>query len=114
MVKKLSLLIAAFGGTLSAPGGVSAESPASTAGRTVAEFGAGAGEAIGARIGNAIWEMQPQWITIAPRSKKECLAQTGGEMNAMFVRCRNGWQEYVRYDRQGAKVVLSERAIPAR
>lgn len=75
------------------------------AGRAAGRFGAGMAESINEAT-------QAQWITIEPRSREECLAESGGVLNNMFVRCRNGRQELVRFDSKGNKVVLSERPIP--
>ncbi len=91
-----------------------AQSVAREAGKVVGEFGAGVGEAAMDPMRQSLETMQPQWITIPPRSKEECMAESGGVVNPIFMRCRNGWQEHVRYDRAGNKKVLSERAIPLR
>lgn len=53
------------------------------------------------------------WETIPPKSVKECLGQTGGEVNTYFVRCRAGYQELASY-RGKQRIVHSERAIPER
>lgn len=81
------------------------------AGHAVGQFGAGVGEAVGEGVAAGLSSMQPQWITIPPRTKEECFDETGGMINASFMRCRNGRQEYVRYSR-GQKIVLRERPIP--
>jgi len=39
------------------------------AGRAVGEFGAGVAEVLGEGLNQGISSIQPQWITIAPRSK---------------------------------------------
>lgn len=85
-----------------------AQSAANQAGRVVGEFGAG----VGAGVAQGIHSLHPQWITIQPRSKEECIAESGGVLNTTYVRCRNGRQELVRFDANGNKVVLSERSIP--
>lgn len=74
------------------------------AGRAVGSFGVGATDAILAA--------QPSWVTIAPRSKADCIKESGGELNNVYVRCRNGRQEYVRVDSLGNRRVLGERPIP--
>lgn len=48
------------------------------AGRAVGEFGAGVAEVLGEGLNQGISSIQPQWITIAPRSKDECFAESGG------------------------------------
>lgn len=89
-----------------------AESPARSAGRAVGQFGAGVGEAVGGGVSEGVIAIQPEWITVPPRGKDECLAESGGVVNPTFMRCRNGRQEYVRFDSKGNKKVLSERPIP--
>lgn len=89
-----------------------AQSAAREAGKAVGQFGAGVGEAVTQPMREQVQSMQPEWITIAPRSKAECMAESGGVVNTTFMRCRNGWQEYVRHDAAGNKKVISERAIP--
>ncbi|MGN8200489.1 hypothetical protein ACS8Y6_17560 [Salinisphaera sp. RV14] len=85
-----------------------AESVSHYLGRAVGGFGAGVGQAAMQPLADS----QPQWVTVAPRSKTECLALTHQVLNRAYLRCRRGWQEYVRYDVAGRKVVLSERGIP--
>jgi len=85
-----------------------AQSVAREAGRMAGEFGAGVGDSVAASMA----ERQPQWITIEPESKEACMAASGGVINPVYMRCRNGRQEYVRFDAQGNKVVLQERPIP--
>ncbi|MES1940009.1 hypothetical protein T5B8_07188 [Salinisphaera sp. T5B8] len=82
--------------------------PTSALGRTVGSFGNGLGQAAMQPLINS----QPQWITIAPRSKEECFAESNGVINATFVRCRRGRQELTRFDAAGNRVVLSELGIP--
>jgi hypothetical protein len=91
---------------------VHADSLAREAGRAMGELSVGFGEAVGRGAARAVDGMQPEWITIAPRPKADCLAESGGELNNAYLRCRNGWQEYVRFDTRGNKRVLAERAIP--
>lgn len=98
-MKSLIVIAMALGCT------VAAADVARSAGRAAGSFGAGAAESI-------MEATEAQWITIAPRSKEECLEESGGVLNATFLRCRNGRQEQVRYDRQGNKRVLRERPIP--
>ena len=109
MVRKL---VVACLVVLSVPTVGFAESVAHGAGKAVGEFGAGVGEAVANGVSKGLASMQPQWITIAPRSKDECLAESGGVLNKMYMRCRDGRQEYVRYDANGNKIVLNERPIP--
>jgi hypothetical protein len=89
-----------------------ADSVPRTAGKVVGEFGAGVGEAIGTSVAKGVAVQQPQWITVHPKSKEECLKESGGTINPVFVRCRNGRQEFVRLDANGNKAVLNERPIP--
>lgn len=91
---------------------VHAQSEARRAGKAVGEFSAGFGEAVGDGIQRGFEDLQPEWVTVAPRTRAECLKVTGGVVNPQFVRCRNGWQEYVQYTASGRKRVLQERAIP--
>ncbi len=96
------------------PASALGDSLARNAGKVIGEFGAGIGEQVGQSLTKSMASMQPEWITIMPRSKEECLVEAGGELNAIFMRCRNGRQEYVRYDANGKKMVLNERSIPSR
>lgn len=73
-------------------------------GRAVGSFGRGAAESIS--------EVQPSWVTIQPRSRDDCIEESGGEINNVYVRCRNGRQEYTRVDSRGRRFVLRERPIP--
>ena len=57
--------------------------------------------------------LQHHWETIPPKSKEECLKESNSEINNMYARCRNGWQEFVRIDTNGRRLVTSERPIPA-
>ena len=82
--------------------------PANALGRAVGSFSSGVSQAAMQPLINS----QPQWITIAPRSKEECFAESNGVINATFVRCRRGCQELTRFDAAGNRVVLSERGIP--
>lgn len=87
---------------------------AKSAGRAVGQFGAGVGEGLSKGLSKALSSTQPQWITIKPRSRDECLAEANGEVNVIYMRCRHGRQELVRTDDRGNRVVLSERPIPYR
>ncbi len=89
-----------------------ADSVARSIGNAIGEFGAGVGEVVGAGLGKSVSSQQPQWITITPRSKEDCFAESGKVINAVYMRCRNGRQEFVRFDANGKKIVLSERPIP--
>ena len=109
-MRRLCLLI--IGLSCSVPATTYAQSAARQAGKAAGEFGAGVGEAIGEGIYQGMAPLQPEWVTVPPRSKEECLAESGGVVNPVFVRCRNGRQEYVRTDRQGNRSVLRERPIP--
>lgn len=106
----LALTIFALSFTL--PGPVGAQSSARQAGKAAGEFGAGVGEAFGEGVAQGMAPLQPEWVTVPPRTKEECLAESGGVVNPVFVRCRNGRQEYVRTDRQGNRSILRERPIP--
>jgi len=85
-----------------------ADSIARSIGNVFGEFGAG----VGTGLTNPIAAQQPQWITISPKSKEECFAESGKVLNAVYMRCRNGRQEFVRFDATGKKIVLNERPIP--
>ncbi|MCZ4306976.1 hypothetical protein O4G98_19760 [Zoogloeaceae bacterium G21618-S1] len=85
-----------------------AESILHAAGKALGQISAGVAEGITQPMRDA----QPEWITIAPRSKQECIAESSGELNTIYMRCRNGRQEFVRHDANGRKRVLSERPIP--
>lgn len=85
-----------------------AESAAEYLGRQLGTFSGSAGTAAMVPLADA----QPQWITIQPRSKADCLAASNQVLNERYLRCRRGWQEYARLDAAGRKVVLSERPIP--
>lgn len=96
--------------TASLSGLACAQSVTHQAGKAVGEFGAG----VSAGVAQGMSSLQPQWITIQPRSKQECIAESGGVLNTTYARCRNGRQELVRFDANGNKIVLSERSIPMR
>ena len=85
---------------------------ASEADRVLRNLGRNTGS-YGVGVSDAIHAAQPSWVTVAPRSKEDCLKESGGELNNFYVRCRNGRQEYVRTDSLGNRRVLSERPIPA-
>ena len=85
-----------------------ADSIVQSLGNTIGEFSAG----VGSGVGNAIASQQPQWIIINQRPKKECIAEAGGVINTTYVRCRNGRQEFVRFDENHNKIVFQERSIP--
>ncbi len=91
-----------------------AQGPARDAGRAVGEFGAGVGEVVGEGVMRGATGSQPEWITVKPRSKDECMAESGGVVDPTFMRCRNGYQEYVQVGRNGERKVLRERPIPTR
>lgn len=85
-----------------------AESVLHSAGKALGHIGSGIAEG----VTQPLRDTQPEWVTIAPRSKQDCIAESGGELNTIYMRCRNGRQEYVRHDATGRKHVLSERPIP--
>jgi hypothetical protein len=85
-----------------------ADGVANTVGRVFGSFGAGVGQA----ATQPLRDSQPQWLTIKPRAKEDCLAESNGVINSTYVRCRRGRQELTRFDAAGNRVVLSERAIP--
>ncbi|TVO63991.1 hypothetical protein [Denitromonas ohlonensis] len=85
-----------------------AESMLHSAGKALGQISTGIAEG----VTQPLRETQPEWVTIAPRSKQECIAESGGELNTIYMRCRNGRQEYIRHDAAGRKRVLSERPIP--
>lgn len=85
-----------------------ADGVANAVGRVFGSFGAGVGQA----ATQPLRDSQPQWITISPRAKEDCLAESNGVINSTYVRCRRGRQELTRFDSAGNRIVLSERAIP--
>lgn len=85
-----------------------ADTVANAVGRVFGSFGAGVGQA----ATQPLRDSQPQWITIEPRGKEDCLAESHGVINSTYVRCRRGRQELTRFDAAGNQIVLSERAIP--
>ena len=94
---------------------LSASSIAHAEGSLLKELGSligNLGTGVGEEIGNSMAKQQPQWITIEPGSKEECIAKAGGVLNNTYMRCRNGRQEQVRIGADGKKVVLNERPIP--
>lgn len=110
-MNSMRLLVLAAGLSLSMP--VLAESVLQQAGKSVGDFAAGVGESVSGGIRKNMQSNEPQWITVEPKSREACLKESGGTLNQVYMRCRNGRQEYVRFDGNGQKVVLSERAIPA-
>jgi len=73
-----------------------ADGLARNAGRAVGEFGVGVGEVVGRGVARSVADLQPEWITIEPRPKEDCLAASGGELNNTYLRCRNGRQQQAR------------------
>ena len=73
-------------------------------GRLAGQFGVG--------VTDTIRDSQPQWETIRPKSKDECLKASDGVFDNAFVRCRNGRQEQVQYNSKNERMVLRERPIP--
>lgn len=92
---------------------VLADSILHQAGKSVGEFASGVGDSVTENMRKNMQANEPQWITIAPKTKEACLKESAGTLNQVYMRCRNGRQEYVRFNSNGEKVVLSERAIPA-
>jgi hypothetical protein len=90
-----------------------AESILHQAGKSVGEFTSSVGSSVTDNMRKTMQANELQWITIEPKSKETCLKESGGTLDHTYMRCRNGRQEYVRFDANGQKVVLSERAIPA-
>lgn len=88
-----------------ASGTSAAQGVANQAGRVLGDFSAGA-------MGAATDSLHAEWVTIPPRSKEECMAESGGVVNPVFMRCRNGRQEQVRTDSRGNRHVVRERPIP--
>lgn len=84
--------------------GVHAQSISQEVGKEVGRFGKG--------VAQSVMDLQPHWETIEPRSKEECLSDSGGVLDNRFMRCRNGRQEWVRYDTEGRRKVLRVRPIP--
>ncbi|MES1924175.1 hypothetical protein [Salinisphaera sp. T31B1] len=85
-----------------------ADGLAHTIGRVFGDFGGGVGEA----AIQSVRDNQARWVTIEPRTKADCLSESHGVINSTYVRCRHGRQELTRFDSDGGRVVLSERAIP--
>lgn len=88
---------------------VHADSIAKELGRAAGDFGAGVGE----RVHQGLLAQQPHWVTVPPRSKSECIKESRGELNPVYARCINGYQEFVRVDANGRRYVLQERLIPS-
>ena len=104
MIKNLVIIYV----LLSTPSLCHADSIAQSIGNPIGEFSTG----VGPDVGNVIASQQPQWIIINQRPKKECIAEAGGVINTTYVRCRNGRQEFVRFDENHNKIALQERSIP--
>lgn len=83
---------------------VAAESTVYQLGRQVGIFGKG--------LVHESLSLEPEWETVEPRSREACLAESGGVLDVRYMRCRNGRQEWVRYDPDGRRRVLRERPIP--
>lgn len=76
---------------------------------------AAAGSVIGSGVQGAfdtVLDSQPRWVTVPGRPLKECMTESGGVINKGVMRCRDGWQEYVRIDTRGQRQVINERPIP--
>jgi hypothetical protein len=110
-MKKIICTVVLIG--LSTSQHTNAESLAHIAGSSVGAFGAGIGDVVGANMAKNILDNQPQWITVQPKSRAICIKESQGVLNRLYMRCRNGYQEYSRINSQGQKTVLSERPIPA-
>ena len=54
---------------------------------------------------------QPLKLCRKARPRKECLAAANGTLDDDYKRCRFGYEEYVRYDSQGHRIVLNSRAL---
>lgn len=104
MIKRLVIAYTLF----SLPAVGYADTIVQSIGNILGEFSTG----VGAGATKAIVAQQAQWITIAARPKAVCIAESGNVINTVYVRCRNGRQEFVRFDANGQKIVLSERPIP--
>lgn len=102
-LRLIPLLLAALSATAHAESGA-----VRAAGEAIGELAAGAARALTGPLADG----RPEWITIAPRSKEDCIAASGGILNSVYMRCRNGRQEYVKHDADGGRRVLAERPIP--
>jgi hypothetical protein len=105
LTTRLILAVAFLVGATSA---AHAEGPANALGRAVGDFSAVVGQA----AMQPLMDGQPHWVTIKPRPKADCLAESNGVINSIYGCCRRGRQEFTRFDSAGNRVVLSERAIP--
>jgi hypothetical protein len=93
-------------------GYVHADSLPREAGRALGEFSMGASESITKPMFDSIKDGSPHWVTVQPRTKAECLKESNGELNPVYVRCFNGMQQLVTTDSKGNQHVLQERKIP--
>ena len=82
-LRLIPLLVAVWSASAVAESGL-----AHAAGQRIGNMTAGAGDTVA--------DHPPEWITIAPRSKKDCIAASGGILSSVYMRCRNGHQEHVR------------------
>ncbi|RYZ85077.1 MAG: hypothetical protein EOO68_30745, partial [Moraxellaceae bacterium] len=63
---------------------VYAESIAHSMGKTVGQFGGGLGSELMNNMQQQQAALQPEWITIEPGSKQQCLKQSQGELNHTY------------------------------
>lgn len=77
-------------------------------GREFGQFGAGVSDS----VVDSFSSRQPHWVTVSPKSKPECLLESAGALNPVYVRCINGYQKQVTVDSGGKERVISERSIP--
>ncbi|WP_146680351.1 hypothetical protein [Oceanococcus atlanticus] len=69
------------------------------------------GRAFSAPLTDTMQAGIPRWEAFKPRPRKECLAAANGTLDDDYKRCRFGYEEYVRYDSQGHRIVLNSRAL---
>lgn len=78
------------------------------AGQALGSFGAGVANVITKQM----WDSQPHWVTVEPKSKDECMKASHGTIDSGFMRCRNGYQAQVIVTSSGEIHVIQERKIP--
>lgn len=69
------------------------------------------GQALSAPLTETMQAGIPRWEVIKPRPRTECLAAAQGTLDDDYKRCRFGYEEYVRYDAQGHRIVLNSRPL---
>lgn len=85
----------------------SAESIPNQAGYYAGQFGAG----VSRSVLDAMYENRPTWVDVKPRSKAECMKESEGMVNPIYMKCRNGYQAYIVRLSSGEFRVLDERPL---